>query len=555
MEQNTVESVDYLIVGAGSSGCVLASRLSEDPDVTVKVLEAGPADRSLYLLRMPAAAWIIINGRKYNWYYHSEPEPYMDGRRIFYPRGKVLGGSSSINGMVYLRGNPLDYDGWATNQLNNWSFAHCLPYFKKMEKTDGGDEGFRGREGPMEITMGGDSSPLYRAYVEAAQQAGYPFTSDVNGFQQEGVFFMERTVLGGVRNSTARAYLHPALSRPNLTSEVNAHTNKVLFEGNKAVGVEYIQNGETKQVRAEREVIISSGVFNSPQILLRSGVGNAEHLKALDIPVVNDLPGVGENLQDHLDWPIQYFCKQPVSHYSSTTMLGQVKTGLQWFLAKKGVGASNLFEAGGYFRSRPGIEFPNIQHHFVAIAMNYDGSMPNKGHGFQAHISQMRPTSRGFVRLRSTDPFDPPVIQFNHLQTENDRLEFREGLKLTREIIAQDALTPYRGRELAPGADVTSDSDMDAFARATGETEHHPACTNKMGYDEMSVVDRDTKVHGVENLRVVDASIMPNVVTANLNATCIMLGEKAADLIAGREPLEPDYIPFYRAENWETAQR
>ena len=551
----TVETVDYLIIGAGSSGCVLANRLSEDPDVSVKVLEAGPVDRSLYLLRMPAAAWLIMNGKKYNWYYHSEPEPYMDGRRIFYPRGKVLGGSSSINGMVYLRGNPLDYDGWATNQLNNWSFAHCLPYFRKMEKTDRGDEGFRGRDGPMEISIGGDTSPLYRAYVEAAQQAGYPFTNDVNGYQQEGVFFMERTVLGGVRNSTARAYLHPALSRPNLTVETNAHTNRILFEGKRAVGVEFIRNGHATQIRAEREVIISSGVFNSPQILLRSGIGNAEHLKALGIPVVHDLPGVGENLQDHLEWQIQYQCMQPVSVYSSTTPLGQLKAGMQWLLAKRGVAASNLFESGGYFRSRPGIEFPNIQHHFVAVAMNSDGSMPHKGHGFQVHMSQMRPTSRGFVRLRSTDPFEPPLIQFNHLQTENDRQEFREGLDLSREIVAQEALNPFRGRELSPGASVTSVDDIDAFARARGETEHHPACTCKMGYDDLSVVDRDTKVHGCENLRVVDASIMPNVVTANLNATCIMLGEKAADLIAGREPLEPDYRPFYRAENWETAQR
>jgi choline dehydrogenase len=550
-----VESVDYLIVGAGSSGCVLASRLSENPDATVKILEAGPADRNLYLLKMPAAAWIIINGRKYNWYYHSEPEPYLDNRRVFYPRGKVLGGSSSINGMVYLRGNPMDYDGWATNQLNNWSFAHCLPYFKKMEKTKNGTDDFRGREGPMEITTGGDSSPLYRAYIEAAQQAGYPFTDDVNGYQQEGVFFMERTVLGGMRNSTSRAYLRPALKRPNLSVEVNAHINRILFEGTKAVGVEFIQGGQSRKIMAEREVILSGGVFNSPQILMRSGVGNADHLRELGIPVVHDLPGVGENLQDHLDWPIQYECTQPVSLYSSTTKLGQLKVGLQWFLGKTGIAASNLFEAGGYFRSRPGIEFPNVQHHFVAVAMNYDGSMPMKGHGFQAHISQMRPTSRGFVRLRSADPFAPPVIQFNHMQTKNDRQEFRDALKLTREIIAQDALSPYRGRELAPGKDVTSDRDVDAFARATAETEHHPACTCKMGYDDMAVVDRETRVHGCENLRVVDASIMPQVVTANLNATCIMLGEKAADMIAGREPLEPDYVPYYRAENWETAQR
>ena len=550
-----VETVDYLIVGAGSAGCVLANRLSEDAGATVKVLEAGPMDNSFYLLRMPAAAWIIINGRKYNWYYHSEPEPHMDGRRIFYPRGKVVGGSSSINGMVYFRGNPLDYDGWSTNQLNNWSFAHCLPYFKRMETSDRGANEYRGGDGPLAVTTGGDLNPLYRAYIEAGIQAGYPYTEDVNGYQQEGVFVMERTVVGGVRNSAARAFLHPALKRPNLTLEAKAHTNRVLFEGTRAVGVEYIQDGQTKQIRAEREVILSGGVFNSPQILMRSGVGNPEHLRDLDIPVVHDLPGVGENLQDHLDWPIQYECTQPVSLYSSTTKLGQLKTGLQWFLAKSGVGASNLFEAGGYFRSRPGIEFPNIQHHFVAIAMNYDGTMPQKGHGFQAHISQMRPTSRGFVRLRSTEPFEPPVIQFNHMRTENDRQEFRDALKLTREIIAQDALAPYRGRELAPGSDVQSDSDVDAFARATGETEHHPASTCAMGYDDMSVVDGETRVHGCQNLRVVDASIMPRVVSANLNGPTIMIAEKASDMIAGKPPLEPDYTPFYRAKDWETNQR
>ena len=407
----------------------------------------------------------------------------------------------------------------------------------------------------MKITTGGDLSPLYRAYIEAGVQAGYPYTKDVNGFQQEGFFVMERTTHGGRRNSAARAFLHPALQRPNLSLEVKVLVDRIEFEGTRAVGVSYVKGGQRHTIRAEREVILCGGAFNSPQILLRSGVGNADELRSFGIDVVTDLPGVGENLQDHLDYFIQYACKQPVSLYPSVTRLGRLGVGLRWLLTHSGVGASNLFEAGAFFRSRPGVEFPNLQHHFLAVAMNYDGTLPAHGHGFQVHLSQMRPTSTGFVKLRSTDPREQPRIQFNHLMTENDRLEIREGVGLTREILAQPALAPYRGKELAPGDHVQSDDEIDAYARASGETSHHPSCTCKMGYDDMAVVDGDTRVHGIEGLRVVDASIMPRVVTANLNASVLMMAEKASDLIRGKTPLEPDYRSFYRAKDFRTAQR
>ena len=550
-----METFDYIIIGAGSAGCVLANRLSEDADATIRVLEAGPMDRSLYALRMPGAFAVPLESDRYNWYYHSEPEVYLDGKSIYYPRGRVVGGSSSINGMVYFRGNPLDYDGWATNQLTDWTYAHCLPYFRRMETCDRGADDFRGGDGPLEITTASDLNPLYRAYVEAGVQAGYPYTEDVNGYQQEGFFVMERTTRGGRRNSAARAYLHPALERPNLSLEVKVLVDRIEFEGTRAVGVSYIKHGRRHTLRAAREVILCGGAFNSPQILLRSGVGNAEELRSLGLDVVADLPGVGENLQDHLDYFIQYACTQPVSLYPSVTGLGRLRVGLRWLLTHSGIGATNLIEAGAFFRSRPGVEFPNLQHHFLAVAMNADGSLPTEGHSFQVHLSQMRPTSTGYVKLRSTDPREQPRIRFNHLMTETDRLEIREGVRLTREIIAQAAMNPYRGKELAPGDRVQSDDDIDAFARANAGTSHHPSCTCKMGYDDMAVVNGETRVHGIEGLRVVDASIMPKVVTANLNGPTIMIAEKVSDIIRGRAPLEPDFRPFYRAKDFQTSQR
>ena len=550
-----MDSVDYIIVGAGSAGCVLANRLSEDGDTTIRVLEAGPMDRSLYALRMPAAYAVPLGSERYNWAYRSEPEPYLNGQSIYYPRGRVVGGSSSINGLVYFRGNPLDYDGWATNQLTRWTYAHCLPYFKRMETCDRGGNDFRGGEGPLEISTASDPGPLQRAYIEAGMQAGYPYTEDVNGYQQEGFFVMERTTQGGRRNSAARAYLHPALKRPNLVLQVKVLVERVEFEGTRAVGVTYIKDGRRRTIRAAREVILSAGAFNSPQLLLRSGVGNADELRAHGIDVIADLPGVGQNLQDHLDYFIQYECKQPVSLYPAVTGYGRLRVGLRWLLTHSGIGATNLIEAGAFFRSRPGVEFPNLQHHFLAVAMNADGTSPARGHSFQVHLSQMRPTSTGFVKLKSADPREPPRICFNHLRTETDRLEIREGVRLTREVINQAAMSPYRGKELAPGDHMQSDDDLDVFARAEAGTSHHPACTCKMGFDDMAVVDGETRVHGLEGLRVVDASIMPRIVSANLNGPTIMLAEKASDIIRGNSPLAPDYRAFYRAKDFQTAQR
>ena len=551
----TPREFDYVIVGAGSAGCVLANRLSADPDCRVLVLEAGPMDRSVYALKMPAAFFGNLSSKRFNWYYHSEPEPHLNGRRLYYPRGRVVGGSSSINGMVFLRGNPLDYDGWAGNALPEWSYAHCLPYFKRMESAGRGAGEYRGGEGPIQTSMAQLRCELYDAYVEAMQQAGYPFTEDVNGYQHEGVFRMELNTRGGERCSAARAYLHPALTRPNARLEVGALSDRVIFEGTRAVGVQYLQDGRRHEVRAEREVILSGGAFNSPQILLRSGVGPADEIAEHRIPPVLDLPGVGRNLQDHLNFNLQYRCKMPVSYCWAVRPLGKLRVGLQWLLFRSGPGASNLAEAGAFFRSRAGIEFPNLQHHFLAIAVDDKGHLPDTAEAFQVELSQMRPTSRGRVWLRSRDPRDPPRILFNHFQTGNDRQEIRDGIRLTREMLAQRAIAPYRGAEIIPGDEALSDSDLDDFMRAKGMTSHHPSSTCTMGTDEMAVVDSDLRVHGLDGLRVVDASVMPRVVSANLNAPTLMLAEKAADLIAGRAPLHPDYSPFYRAPDYASRQR
>ena len=551
------ESYDYIIIGAGSAGCVLADRLSADPATRVLVLEAGGRDWALdWTIQMPAAFAYPLMAKRYNWGFHSEPEPYMDGRRIYCPRGKGLGGSSTINGMCYIRGHARDYDRWAQQAgLRHWSYAHCLPYFRRAECHEQGADDYRGGEGPLHVAAGGTASPLAAAWVEAGRQAGYGVTPDLNGYRQEGVGPMDRTTYRGRRWSAAKAYLHPASKRGNLEVVARALTRHIRFEGRRACGVAYARGGREHEARAEREVILCAGAIASPQILQLSGVGPADALRALDIPVVADLPGVGANLQDHLEIYVQQECTEPVSLYGATRLPRKLGIGIRWYLTGGGPGGSNHFEAGGFIRSKAGVEHPDLQYHFLPIAASYDGSDTVEAEGFQAHVGPMRPTSSGHVKLRSADPRAEPEILFNYMQTEGDREEMRAAVRLTREIFAQKAFAPYRGRELAPGPEVESDAEIDAFVRAKGESAYHPSCTCKMGEDTLAVVDGGLKVHGLEGLRVVDASVMPSIVSGNLNAPTIMIAEKAADLILGREPPPPSEAPVWIHPDYMTAQR
>ena len=552
------ETFDYVIVGAGSAGCTLANRLSADPDISVLLLEVGPMDHDwIWKIHMPAALSQVLANDTYNWYYESEPEPYLDGRRIYCPRGRVVGGSSSINGMIYIRGHALDYERWAQSGLEGWTYGDCLPYFRKAETRAKGGDDYRGGSGPLLVSTGACANPLFKAWIEAGQQAGYAYTDDVNGYRQEGIGPFDMTVHEGRRWSAARAYLHPARKRDNLTLKVRAMTNRVLFEGRKAVGVEYVERGQAARARAGREVILCGGAINSPQILQLSGIGNADALRGHGIEVVQDLPGVGENLQDHTEIFVQYECTQPVSIYPLTKPWNKVRVGVQWILFKTGPCASNQFEAGGFIRTRAGIEHPDIQYHFLPIAMNYDGASMQDDHGFQVHLGPMRPTSKGHVRIRSANPRDYPEILFNYMETESDRRVMRDGLSLTREIVAQKAFDPFRGRELAPGPEVQEDDDIDAYVRKVMECAYHPSCTCKMGIenDGMAVVDAEARVYGIEALRVVDASIMPSIVSGNLNAPTIMIAEKLADRILGNAPLPRQDVPVWVHPEWETKQR
>jgi choline dehydrogenase len=550
---------DYIIIGAGSAGSVLAYRLGAKPEHRILVLEAGGPDRFYdWKIQMPAAFAYPLMQDKVNWAYHSEPDPFMDGRSMYCPRGRVVGGSSSINGMVYIRGHARDYDHWAQLGLAGWSYAEILPYFRRAESRDLGADDYHGADGPLHVSRAHSPQPLFKAWVEAGRQAGYPMTNDLNGYQQEGLGPMDMTTWRGRRWSAAKAYLRPAMGRGNVALTTRALTHRLIFEGRKAVGVEYSAAGRLHRVRAAREVIVSGGAINSPQILMLSGVGPAEALRSLDIPVIHDLPGVGQNLQDHLETYVQHTCLQPITLYPVLkNPLRQLLVGMQWTFFGTGPGATNHFEAGGFIRSRAGVEHPDLQYHFLPIAASYDGSETAPGHGFQAHVGPMRPTSRGWVKLKSKDPRQHPAILFNYMQTEGDRQEMRAGVRLTREIFAQKAFDPYRGEELSPGAEVSTDAEIDAHIRRKAESAYHPSCSCKMGLpsDPMAVVDAEGRVHGLDGLRVVDASIMPNVVSGNLNAPTIMMAEKLSDAILGQAPLPRSEAKVYIAPNYETAQR
>ncbi|GIH65263.1 MULTISPECIES: choline dehydrogenase [Microbispora] len=537
---------DFVIVGGGSAGSALANRLSADPSNRVLVLEAGRPD---YLwdvfIHMPAALMFPIGSRFYDWKYESEPEPHMHGRRIYHARGKVLGGSSSINGMIFQRGNPMDYERWAADPgMETWDFAHCLPYFKRMENCLAADanDPMRGHDGPLALERGPARNPLFKAFFEAVQQAGYPLTDDVNGYRQEGFAPFDRNVRRGRRLSAARAYLHPVMNRPNLTVKTRAFVTKILFEGKRAVGVEF----DGKRVRAG-EVILCGGAINSPQLLQLSGVGDADHLKAHGVDVVHDLPGVGENLQDHLEVYIQYACKQPVSMQPAMKWRNRPLVGAQWLFLRSGPGATNHFEAGGFVRGNDDVDYPNLMFHFLPVAVRYDGSAPAGGHGYQVHIGPMYSDARGSVKIKSADPRVKPALRFNYLSTDQDRREWVEAVRVARGILNQPAMDAFNGGELSPGREVETDEQILDWVAKDGETALHPSCTAKMGVDEMSVVDPLTmRVHGLEGLRVVDASVMPYVTNGNIYAPVMMVAEKAADLILGNTPLAPEPVEFYR---------
>ena len=549
---------DYVIVGAGSSGCAMAYRLA-DAGRQVIVVEYGGSDRGP-LINMPGALSYPMRMRRYDWGLESDPEPHLGGRRLATPRGKVIGGSSSINGMVYVRGHARDFDHWRDLGADTWSYADVLPYFQRMEDWHdggrGGSASWRGRGGPLHVTRGQRSNPLTRAFVEAGRQAGYPVTLDYNGHQQEGFGAFEMTVWKGERWSSAKAYLRPALRTGNCRV-VRAHANRVILNGTRATGIEIERAGRTEVIHARAEVILSASSLNSPKLLMLSGIGPAAHLAEHGIDTVADRPGVGQNLQDHLEIYVQVAASQPVSLYRYWNLPGKAYVALRWLLTRSGPGASNQFESTGFIRSAAGVEYPDLQFHFLPIAVGYDGRMAARQHGFQAHVGPMRSLSRGEVLLRSADPKDPPRIRFNYMSHENDWRDFRAGIRLTREIFAQPAFAPFYVRELRPGPDAQTDDELDAVIRDHVESAYHPCGTARMGRrdDPMAVVDAEARVIGVEGLRLADSSIFPRITNGNLNAPSIMVGEKVSDAILGRPPLAPSNLEPWIHPDWKSRQR
>ena len=553
-DRHPAEEVDYVVVGSGSAGAVIAARLSEDPATRVLLLEAGPRDRSP-MLHIPAAARYAFNARRYNWNYATEPEPTLGGRRLAQPRGRVLGGSSSINGLVYLRGNPLDFEAWAEAGATGWSYAEVLPYFQRFERWTRPTNPYQGRDGPVGISFTEPLNPIAEAFLAACREAGYPFTEDVNGYQQEGCSLFPMNAADGLRWSCARAYLRPVRQRRNLIVRTASTADRILFDDRRAVGLAYRNRGRPRSVRVRREVVVSAGVYNSPKLLMLSGVGPADHLRGHGIAVVHDLPDVGGNLMDHLISAIQMECRRPVSLARHLNPASQAAALLRWLVRRDGLLASNHLEAGAFIRSASGVRFPDIQLYLFPIAVAEVNADFRRAHGFQVQVAPQGSPSRGWVRLASARPDDPPRIRLNFLASADDYPGFRVGFRLAWEILEQPAMAAFAGRELLPGCEVRTDDEIDAFVRAHVQSSYHPCGTCRMGQDPMAVVDPACRVRGIEGLRVADASIMPLIPSCNMNSPTIMVGEKASDLIGGRRPPDPSNLPYYVDPEWRTRQR